>query len=86
MNTTATKRTIAHEARLFAQDHDLAGGFGTRGRVSANVVFQYLQGQSAKEIRDMASDLGIEVAKTGKISEAELVALTDYVAKNTPKS
>lgn len=86
MSDTATKRTVAHDARLFARTIGLEGGHGSRGRVSANVVLQYLTGQPAKTVRQIASDLGVSISPTGKVSEAELIAVTDFVVKNTPKA
>jgi hypothetical protein len=88
MSDTAvyTRRDVAHAARLFAQGAGLTDGYGTRGRVSANVVLQYLQALPAKSVREIAADLGVEVSPKGKISEGEFIAVTDFVAKNAPKA
>jgi hypothetical protein len=85
MSDTLTRRQVAHLAREFAIEQGLTEGHGARGRVSANVVFQFLQGQPAKTVRAIASDLGVEITQTGKISEAEYVTVTDFVVKNAPK-
>jgi hypothetical protein len=86
MSDTLTKREVAHQARLFAQGAGITEGHGKRGRVSANVVFQFLQSKPAKSVREIAEQLGVEITPTGKISEAEYVAITDYVTKNAPKA
>ena len=86
MSDTLTRRDVAHAARLFATESGLTDGYGTRGRVSANVVLQYLQALPAKSVREIAKDLGVEVTDKGKISEAEFIAVTDFVAKNAPKA
>jgi hypothetical protein len=80
-----TRRQVAHLAREFATEHDISEGHGSRGRVSGNVVFQFLQSKTAKDVRKIAGDLGVEVTPTGKISEVEYLAVTDFVAKNAPK-
>jgi hypothetical protein len=85
MSETITRRGVAHAARLFAQDAGLTDGYGSRGRVSANVVLQYLQAQPAKTVREIAAAIGAQVTDKGKISEAEFIAVTDVVAKNAPK-
>ena len=85
MSDTLTKREVAHQARLFAREADITEGHGSRGRVSGNVVFQFLQSKPAKSVREIAAQLGVEITPTGKISEAEYLAITDYVTKNSPK-
>jgi hypothetical protein len=79
-----TRRAVAQAARQFGRDAGL-DGFGSRGRVSANLVFQYLGALEAKSVREIATDLHFEVSPKGKISEAELLALAVTVTSNTPK-
>lgn len=86
MSDTLTKREVAQHARAFAQEAGLTDGYGSRGRVSANVVLQYLQAQPAKSVREIAAGLGVEITDKGKISEAEFIAVTDFVTKNAPKA
>lgn len=83
--STLTKREVAQSARAFAKTVGLTEGHGTRGRVSANVVLQYLQAEPAKSVREIADGLGVEVTEKGKISEAEYIAIVDHVTKNAPK-
>jgi hypothetical protein len=85
MSDTLTKRDVQHSARLFAQEAGITEGYGSRGRVSANVVFQYLAAQPAKDVREIAGALGVPVPAKGKISEEEYVELTDFITKNAPK-
>jgi hypothetical protein len=80
-----TRREVAHLAREFAVEQQFSDGYGSRGRVSKNVVFQFVLAKSAKDVRKIAADLGVEVAPTGKISEAEYLAISDVVAGNAPK-
>lgn len=85
MSDTLTRREVAQHARAFAKSAGITEGHGSRGRVSANVVFQYLSAQPAKSVREIGAALGVTIAPKGKVSEAELIALTDAVAKNAPK-
>jgi hypothetical protein len=86
MTDTLTRRDVAQHARAFAKTAGLTDGFGTRGRVSENVVLQYLQAQPAKSVREIASGLGVEITDKGKISEAEYLAISGFVARNAPKA
>jgi hypothetical protein len=85
MSDTLTKREVAHQARLFAQEAEITEGHGKRGRVSENVVYQFLQSKPAKSVREIAAQLGVEITPTGKISEAEYLAISGFVTKNAPK-
>ena len=85
MTDTLTRRDVAHAARVFGQENELTG-FGKRGRVSENLVLQYLQALPAKSVREIAADLGVEVSGKGKISEAEFLAVSGHVARNAPKA
>lgn len=85
MSDTLTRREVAQHARAFAKTAGITEGHGSRGRVSANVVFQYLSAQPAKTVREIAAGLGVAISPKGKVSEAELLAVTDLVAKNAPK-
>jgi hypothetical protein len=80
-----TRRDVAHLAREFGKTADL-DGFGSRGRVSENLVLQYLTSLPAKSVRQIAGDLGVAIPEKGKISEAELLSVTGAVAKNAPKA
>ena len=86
MSDTLTKRDVAHQARLFAVEAGITEGHGARGRVSADVVFQFLQSKPAKSVREIADQLGVAITPTGKVSEAEYLAITDFVTKNAPKA
>jgi hypothetical protein len=88
MSDTITKRTVAQDARAFGRSANLdyaACGPTARGRVPADLVLQYLQTKPAKTVREIAEGLGVEVSDSGKISEAEFIALVDNVTKNSPK-
>lgn len=82
---TITRRDVAHLAREFGASAGL-DGFGSRGRVSKNLVLQFVQAQPAKTVREYAEALGVEIDPKGKISEAEYLALVDAVAGNAPKA
>lgn len=85
---TYTRRTVAHEARAFGREAGLefkACGPTARGRVPADLVFQYLTAQKPATVREIADALGVEHTMKGKPSEALLVAITDAVVKNAPK-
>lgn len=84
MTDTLTRRDVAHQARLFGVENDLFSG--TRGRVPENLVLQFLQAKPAKTVREIAEQLGVEITSTGKISEAEYLAISGYVARNAPKA
>ena len=86
MADTLTRRDVAHQARTFAQEAGLEGGYGSRGRVSENVVLQFLQAQPAKTVREIAEQLGVEITPTGKVSESEYLAISGFVTKNAPKA
>lgn len=86
--TTLTRRGVAAEARAFGREAGLSHAClaeGARGRVPADLVFQYLVAKPAKTVREIAGALGVEVTPTGKISEAEFIAVTDFVVKNAAK-
>jgi hypothetical protein len=87
MSDTAvyTRRDVAHAARVFGQENELSG-YGKRGRVSENLVLQYLQALPAKTVREIAVDLGIEIPQKGKVSEAEFLSVSGAVARNAPKT
>lgn len=85
MTETLTRRDVAHQARLFATEQGITEGFGSRGRVSKSVVLAYVQAQPAKTVREIAGALGVEIDPKGKISEAEYLALVEFVAGNAPK-
>lgn len=85
MADTLTRRDVAHLAREFGQATGL-DGFGTRGRVSENLVFQYLHAQAPKDVRTIAAALGVEVKAKGAVSEEEYVAIAAKVARNAPKA
>lgn len=82
MSDTITRRSVAHDARTFAVEAGLTEGHGSRGRVSQNVVFQYLSAQPSKSVREIAGELGVEITAKGKVSEAELLAVSEYVTKS----
>jgi len=84
--TVQAKRTVAQQARAFAHETGITEGHGARGRVSANVVFQFLSAQKPKTVREIADSLGVEHTGKGKISQELLLTVTDAVAKNTPKA
>ena len=84
--TVQAKRTVAQQARAFAHEAGITDGYGARGRVSANVVFQFLSAQKPSTVREIADSLGVAHTGKGKISEALLIEVTDAVAKNTPKA
>lgn len=89
MTETFTRREVAHQARAFGREQGLSNkclGAGARGRVEADVVFQFLLAQKAKTVRQIAADLGVTVSDKGKISESENIAVTDFVVKNAPKA
>jgi hypothetical protein len=85
MADTLTRRDVAHLAREFGQATGL-DGFGTRGRVSENLVFQYLSAQAPKDVRTIAAALGVEVKAKGHLSDADLIAVAATVARNAPKA
>jgi hypothetical protein len=84
--TVQAKRSIAQQARAFAKAEGITEGHGARGRVSANVVFQFLSAQKPSTVRQIADSLGVEHTGKGKISQDLLLSVTDAVAKNTPKA
>lgn len=84
--STLAKRAVAQNARAFATEAGITEGHGARGRVSANVVFQFLVAQKPKTVREIADSLGVEHTGKGKISQDLLIAVTDAVAKNSPKA
>ena len=86
---TITRRSVAGQARAFGRANELGHkclGEGARGRVPADLVFQYLKSQAPKSVRQVADALGVEHTGKGKISETLLVAVTDTVVKNAPKA
>jgi len=89
MSDTITRRSVATQARAFGRTNDLGHkclGEGARGRVPADLVFQYLTAQAPKTVRQIADALGVEHTGKGKVSETLLVSITDTVVKNAPKS
>jgi len=87
-DTIVTRRDVAKAAREFGRQAGLdykCLAEGARGRVNADLVFQYLLAQPAANVRTIAGDLGVEVSAKGKISETEFLAVVDFVTKNAPK-
>ena len=88
MTDTLTRRDVAHQARVFGREAGLSHkclGEGARGRVPEDLVLQFLQSKPAKAVREIAEQLGVEITPTGKVSEAEYLAISGFVTKNAPK-
>jgi hypothetical protein len=82
---TLTRRDVAHLAREFGQATGL-DGYGARGRVSENLVLQFVLATPAAQVRQIAADLGVTISPKGKISEDEALAVAAFVARNAPKA
>lgn len=75
------RRDIAHAAREFGQATGL-DGFGKRGRVSENLVFQYLSSLKPADVRASAEAVGVTIRPKGSPTQAELVSVAGAVARN----
>jgi hypothetical protein len=83
--TVNIKRLVAADARAFATANGIEGGHGSRGRVSSNVVFQFLQGSKPATVREIAGLAGFEVPAKGSIKVETLGDLAVALTSNGPK-
>lgn len=83
--TVNIKRLVAADARKFATEQGIEGGHGSRGRVSSNVVFQFLQGSKPATVREIAGLAGFEVPAKGSIKVETLGDLAVALTSNGPK-
>lgn len=84
MSDTLTRRSIAHLARVHANEQGITEGAGKRGRVSEPVVLAFLSDSKPATVREIGAALGVEVPK-GKVSAKTLTLLAQKVARNAPK-
>lgn len=84
--TVNIKRLVAADARAFATQVGLEGGHGTRGRVSSNVVFQFLQASKPATVREIAGLAGFELPEKGAVKTEALADLAVALTSNAPKA
>jgi hypothetical protein len=72
-------RALAGEAREFARENDLE--VGSRGRVSSEVLVEYLMTQP-KKVRELAKVLDIPVAERGRVSYEVVARVGVILAAN----
>jgi len=83
--TLNIKRLVAADARAFATQVGLEEGHGSRGRVSSNVVFQFLQASKPATVREIAEHAGFELPAKGAVKVETLADLAVALTSNAPK-
>jgi len=80
-------RDVAQAARAFAQEVGLPNsfGWGSRGRVGANVYLSYLASSAPATVRQAASVVGVTIKPKSKISEDTLATVAIELAKPATK-
>jgi hypothetical protein len=83
----ASVRDVAGLARAYATEVGLPKdyGYGSRGRLGANVYLAFLETQAPKSVREIGQIVGITIAPKAKVSDEKRAEVAIALATNAAK-